>query len=327
MKSKLSITLICMFLLTCIFILKGNHASADVNEINSGIIVVPKSYIATPGTSTFLGPLANAQRTYQLLIHESELTSIVGNMIESITFRIPASATADWPAAEVVYTTYDIYLSGSVAPQDRSLTFTNNIVGVQKQVRSGSMTIPANSYPSGGSPNAFGREIQFDSMYLYTGGHLLLAIRHTGFSGTSRSVDAISTTTSGYGTLFSACWTGSYTGTSGSQGNFGVLSINSQGTTGISEVSAIPDNYSLSQNYPNPFNPVTNIKFSIPKQEIVKITVYNSYGKEISVLLNKQLAAGTYKINFYGENLSSGIYFYKMDAENFSQSKSMILLK
>jgi hypothetical protein len=184
--------------------------------------VVPPEYAGTPGTGTFLGPLATAQRTYQLLIHESLLTNLVGQEITALSWRLPTSATASWPTSDVTFSNYDIYLSGSVTPANRSLTFSQNIVGPQTQVRSGSLTIATDSYPWGGSPNGWGPEITFNP-WLYTGGHLLVEIRHMGFSGTSRSVDAILTSTAGYGTLFSGCWTGSYTGTSGSQGNFSVV--------------------------------------------------------------------------------------------------------
>lgn len=186
--------------------------------------VVPGSYENVPGTGTFLGPLSNAQRTYQLLIHESLLTDMVGLQLTGLTWRSLASATSDWPTADVTFNNYDIYLSGSVTPANRSLTFANNIVGPQTQVRSGPLNIPTGSYTSGDSPNAFGPTIGF-SNYAYNGGHLLIEIRHTGFSGTSRSVDALLTSTSGYGTLFSGAWTGNYTGTSGAQGNFSIVQL------------------------------------------------------------------------------------------------------
>ncbi len=188
--------------------------------------VVPAAFENTPGTGTFLGPLANSQRTYQLLIHESLLTNILGHQLTGLSWRLPTSATGAWPTADVSFANYDIYLSGSVAPADRSLTFADNIVGAQTQVRSGALDIPTSSYPFGGLPvNDFGPTIGF-SPYVYSGGHLLVEIRHTGFSGTSRSVDALIATggaANGYGTLFSAAWTGNYAGVSGSQGNFSIF--------------------------------------------------------------------------------------------------------
>jgi hypothetical protein len=201
-------------------------ASAHANVLST----VPNAFAAAPGTGVFLGPLVSSGRTYQLLIDSSQLTAHLGNEMTAISFRLPASATAAWPAADVNFGAYDIRLSGSVAPSDRSLTFANNVVGAQTLVRSGALSIPAGSFSAGASPNAFGLSIGFDSGYLYTGGNLLIEIRHTGFTGTSASVDAMLATggaAQGYGTLFSAAWTGSYTGLSGSQGNFAVLQISS----------------------------------------------------------------------------------------------------
>lgn len=186
---------------------------------------VPGAYQNTPGTSSFLGPLANSQRTYQLLIHANQLTDLVGLPLTALTWRNPVAATTAWPVSDVTFTNYDIYLSGSVDPANRSLTFADNIVGPQTKVRDGGLTILADSFPGGGSPNDFGQKIEFDSPWLYSGGNLLVEIRHTGFTGTSRSVDALGTATAGYGTDFSAAWTGNYAGTSGSQGNFSIVQL------------------------------------------------------------------------------------------------------
>ena len=88
-----------------------------------------------------------------------------------------------------------------------------------------------------------------------------------------------------------------------------------------------PDNYSLSQNYPNPFNRITTIKYSIPSLSFVKIKVYNLLGQEIAELVNKELQTGNYEVSFDATNFPSGIYFYRMEAGNFVQTKKMILMK
>jgi hypothetical protein len=188
--------------------------------------VVPSDYTSVPGTGSFLGPLYTGARTYQLLIHEDLLTALIGQEIQSLSWRIPPSAASNWPPIDATVPNYDLYLSGSVTPANRSLTdFSMNVVGPQKQVRSGSLFIPMNSYPSGSSPNDWGPEIIFDSLYLYTGGHLLVELRLTGTGTTNQSTDALTTSTTGYGTLFSACWGSSYTANSGSQGNFSIVRL------------------------------------------------------------------------------------------------------
>ena len=89
----------------------------------------------------------------------------------------------------------------------------------------------------------------------------------------------------------------------------------------------IPSEFSLSQNYPNPFNPVTNIKFSIPKTGLVKLTVYDATGRETAALFNGELSAGTYSYDFDASQLTSGIYFYRLEANEFTQTKKMVLIK
>ncbi|MBN8570417.1 MAG: T9SS type A sorting domain-containing protein, partial [Ignavibacteria bacterium] len=95
-------------------------------------------------------------------------------------------------------------------------------------------------------------------------------------------------------------------------------------TTGGASVSiqqistTFPDKFYLSQNYPNPFNPVTNIEFSLPKNSFVKLKVFDLLGREIANLVNEILSAGSYKYDFNASALPSGIYFYKLETENFS---------
>lgn len=89
----------------------------------------------------------------------------------------------------------------------------------------------------------------------------------------------------------------------------------------------MPAKFELSQNYPNPFNPVTTIKFSLPQKSNVRLIVYNSLGQKVETLLNELLKAGYHQIKFSGNNISSGIYFYRLDAGKYHSIKKMILLK
>ena len=89
----------------------------------------------------------------------------------------------------------------------------------------------------------------------------------------------------------------------------------------------VPEEYKLSQNYPNPFNSSTNISYSIPQQCQVTLKIYDSFGNEIETLIDEEKTAGTYRLNFNAANLSSGIYFFRLQAGNYVNSKRMILLK
>ena len=86
-------------------------------------------------------------------------------------------------------------------------------------------------------------------------------------------------------------------------------------------------NYSLSQNYPNPFNPNTKIKFTILKKGNVKIKIYNTLGETVATLINNVLPMGTYEIEFSGNGLPSGVYYYYLEAGNFKLAKKMTLLQ
>jgi hypothetical protein len=97
--------------------------------------------------------------------------------------------------------------------------------------------------------------------------------------------------------------------------------------TDVSDEPATVKNFALSQNYPNPFNPVTTISYTIPNLSEVKIGVYDLLGNEVAVLVNGVKPAGTYTTQFDGSNLSSGIYFYKLQSENNVISKKMALIK
>jgi photosystem II stability/assembly factor-like uncharacterized protein len=90
----------------------------------------------------------------------------------------------------------------------------------------------------------------------------------------------------------------------------------------------IPQNYSLCQNYPNPFNPSTEIKYALPYNSFVSIKIYNLIGEEIAVLVNNEFKdAGFYEVTFDGINYASGVYFYRIEAGKFVQSKKMVLVK
>ena len=89
----------------------------------------------------------------------------------------------------------------------------------------------------------------------------------------------------------------------------------------------IPYVYRLAQNYPNPFNPSTKIAFDIPKAGFVNMVVYDLPGGEVATLVNEFKQAGKYDVDFNGLNLASGIYFYKITAGDFVETKKMLLIK
>lgn len=90
---------------------------------------------------------------------------------------------------------------------------------------------------------------------------------------------------------------------------------------------SLPKDFALAQNYPNPFNPSTIIEYQLPKVSNVNLKVYDILGNEIVTLVNENKAAGVYEIEFDASRLSSGIYFYQLITDNFSNIKKMTLIK
>jgi hypothetical protein len=96
---------------------------------------------------------------------------------------------------------------------------------------------------------------------------------------------------------------------------------------GLKNNNEIADEYSLGQNYPNPFNPKTIIKFSIPKNENVTLKLYDMLGREVMILINKEMTAGSYSVEIDATALSSGVYLYKIISGSYTDTKKMILMK
>ncbi len=118
-------------------------------------------------------------------------------------------------------------------------------------------------------------------------------------------------------------------------GNGSIYKTTNGGISGIQTIgNEVPNGFSLKQNYPNPFNPTTNIRIQMPKEGFAKLTVFDVTGKEVAVLVNEDLKAGEYNVDFNASNLTSGIYFYQLfvgdntnKGNRFTDVKKMILVK
>lgn len=97
--------------------------------------------------------------------------------------------------------------------------------------------------------------------------------------------------------------------------------------TAVSKDEKLPASFTLSQNYPNPFNPSTVISYSVPKESMVTLKVFNLLGQEVATLVNSNQKAGSYNITFNASKLSTGIYFYSLKANGFTSTKKMMLVK
>jgi hypothetical protein len=97
--------------------------------------------------------------------------------------------------------------------------------------------------------------------------------------------------------------------------------------TGVKESPGVAHNFNLSQNYPNPFNPSTVIKYHLSTATHVRMTIFDILGREVRTLLNEQKSAGSYQVNWNASGVPSGVYFYRLQAGSFSETKKLILLK
>lgn len=98
-------------------------------------------------------------------------------------------------------------------------------------------------------------------------------------------------------------------------------------TTSVETINETPLNYELRQNYPNPFNPVTTIKYEVPSNGIIALRIFDILGREVATLVNEQKQLGKYDVQWNASNNSSGLYFYRIQAGKFVETKKMILLK
>ncbi len=146
---------------------------------------------------------------------------------------------------------------------------------------------------------------------------------HTSNGGTTWLSQTSGTTQILNGVSFANTSLGIAVGNSGT-----ILRTTNGGTTGIQQIgNKIPDKYSLQQNYPNPFNPVTVIGYQIAVNSFVSLKIYNILGKEVATLVNENLKAGTYQVEWEGSNYASGVYYYTITAGDFADVKKMVLIK
>ena len=279
----------------------------SINTSAQTTLVVPDSNEG----SAFLGPFGNAGRKLQFIIDDSLLTSMIGKNLTSISFRLPASTIDTWPSSALTMSAFDIYLSDSVEPADRQLDFAANVVGTQTQVRSGTLPIPAGALTVGSNPNNFSFKINFSSAWQYNGGNLLMEIRHSGTGISSRSVHAVSTSSVGYGTLYSALWQS--TGTV-NQGNFIYVEITADGPLGTSSVK-IDDRLNI---YPNPVKDVLHVKSD---KEYTSYSIYNMAGQMVA----SEKMSGKSGMNV--SRLPVGQYLLKLTDKNGNTEASQFIKK
>lgn len=157
-----------------------------VTSADAVLTVVPNQFTSAEGNSSSSTLFQAGASSLQVFYSEAFLLAAgitPGAVIDGVAFRRNTGGAAG-PAGDTTFATYNIFMSQSFAtPGEMTTTYANNVVGAQTQVRSGPLTIQANSMPGGATPNAFGPVIGFDTGYAYSGGSLLIEIRRSARSG------------------------------------------------------------------------------------------------------------------------------------------------
>jgi len=107
-----------------------------------------------------------------------------------------------------------------------------------------------------------------------------------------------------------------------------IIKTGAMGTTDVEQVdSGLPKEFALLQNYPNPFNPSTEIRFSVPKTTHIRLSVFNTIGQLVKILVDEEKPAGNYTVRFDASRIASGVYHYRIEAGPFAETRSMMLVK
>lgn len=197
----------------------------------SAQVVVPNHLASTDADSNFFLLVAGTTtRTYQETIAASQLTSLVGTNLTGVQWRLNAGEVASWPPTGGSISDFQVWIGAGVAPTSQSTTFASNYTSGPTQVRAGLLSFNAGDFSVGGTPNAWGPTITFNTGYNYTGGNLTIEYRFTGMpTGTSQpNMDAGAAET-GQGTNYVAQFAASNTATTsiGLNGRFVVTRFTS----------------------------------------------------------------------------------------------------
>jgi len=228
---------------------------------------------------------------------------------------------------------FDVISVGGPAMTGFKISFKNTTTATLSAFETGGFTVaysPASYTPAGTG----WQMITMTTPFTYTGGNLLMDVCYNNTTYTSYStVNSTPVTGMYYGRYndltepLGGCDYTSWTLTTGPPGRANTR-FEFTGPTGVSTItSEIPDSYSLGQNYPNPFNPTTKINFALPKSGLVTLKIYDVLGREVKILVNDIKQAGNYSVDFNASEFSSGVYFYRLEAGTFNETKRMLMIK
>jgi hypothetical protein len=247
------------------------------------------------------------------------------------------SASDDTPVGIVSDNTGSVYITGyctgsntasfdyvtlkynSNGDQQWVKTFNSGLVGVDDKASSIDIDGTGNIYVTGTTISS-GNDVDYGTIKYSPAGDVLWSVLYE--SALSGNDNAVMVKCGSSGNVYV---TGHATG---SISGLDYLTVKYSQPIGITPISSeVPEGFELGQNYPNPFNPVTNIGLRIADFGFVSLKIYGISGKEVAVLVNENLSAGTYNVDFNASQLSSGTYFYRVEVNGFTDVKKMIIVK
>ncbi|MFA7361660.1 MAG: T9SS type A sorting domain-containing protein [Candidatus Kapaibacterium sp.] len=228
---------------------------------------------------------------------------------------------------------FDVISVGAPAMTDFKVSFQNTTATTLTGFVNDNWTVaynPTSYAPAGPGWNMMAMTTPFN----YTGGNLLVDICYNNTTYTSYSTVNCTAAPGMYWGRYNdlteplgGCGYTAWTLTTGPVGRANTKLV-LEPLTGVNPIgSQLPNVYSLSQNYPNPFNPTTKINFALPKQGLVTLKIYDVLGREVRTLVNEIKSAGSYSVDFNASEFSSGVYFYRLQSEGFTDIKKMMLIK
>lgn len=309
---------------------KRYNGTANSTDVPTGLV------LNSGGTAVFVTGFSNRTgANYDYVTIKYGTT--IGDSLAAAIFNGSANA-ADQPVGIAIDPSNNIYVTGS--SQNSSGTYDYATLKYDGATL-GLLWGPKIYHSANG--NSLARAIVYDSAgFVYvTGssvgsgtGYDFATVRYMASNGTQQWIKTENGPASGNDYVSGIVSTGPFNVYVTGSMNFGAptgldfYTIRYTENLGIQPIGGeVPKKFSLSQNYPNPFNPSTSIKFDIPNSTQVKLVVYNVLGSEVSKLVDDYLVTGSYEVKWDASNVTSGIYFYKLFTDKFTETKKMMLVK
>ena len=309
---------------------------------NASAWSAPESFVTITGTSTLSKPIASWPVNNAMVVGTDQtLYWYLTSASTGLTYRVEFADNNTFTGSTFVPATAQ-YLTLTGLTQGttyywRVQSFDGTLYSAASDVESFTVINPAGVYtPLIGSPSAgviapaSNLQLSWAALSSAAASYELIVSDNPAFTNgiVMNNITGTSATVNGLNSNKQYYWkvrTVPQTGTASAYSSVGTFFTGTP--TDVVEEAVIPEDFSLEQNYPNPFNPSTSIRFALPQEVHVSLTVFDATGKHITTLVNEMRPAGLHEVTLNGADLSSGVYFYQMRAGSFITTKKLLLLK